>query len=111
MGKFNDLWEAYHNRVIEYDELIHGLVTTIFVGSCTLSEIQKEKLNAVGFKNSELEFMEHLNYVFSASNKGIGKAHEYGGYRYNRAGRMMTEKVFKGHMSIEELYQVIIKFK
>lgn len=102
----NNFWEGYH-----YRNFLNEWRKSIYNNTERLKEKEKERLKTVGFSDRDIEFMEYLNYAFSASDRGIGTAHEYGGYKNNGAGRMLTKKVFRGHMSVEELYNIINKFK
>lgn len=107
----SNIWEEYSTGVIDYNEFLNKWSKIIFVRAGLLKEEEKEKFKAIGFNNKDIAFLEYLNYVFSASDKGIGTAHKYGGYKNRDTGRMLTNKVFLGHMTIEELYAVINKFK
>lgn len=109
--EIKDVFDVYWGGEINYDTFLTRLVKDIFVESGKLDDADKEKFKKAGFSNIDISFMEHLNYVFSASDKGIGASYKFLEGSYNHNGRMLTKKCLNGHMNTQELYNVLYQFK
>lgn len=104
-------WEEFHSGRIDYDTFVTLLSRGIFIESGKLDKTDKRKFKKAGFSDIDISFMEHLNYVLSASDRGIGESYKFLEGNYNHNGRMLTKKCLNGHMNTQELYNVLYKFK
>jgi len=100
---------AYGTGVKSLSEMTNDFFYWAIFSATTVSNPEREKLQKVGFKEKDINFLSHLNNAISRG--GIFKKPKLLSGSYNDGGRTVTNKLFNGHLTVSEVSTILYKFK